>query len=161
DLASTAAQTEYAPAEDEAYGGTDGWAPTPSLAAGGEDAGSDADVSGARDDGALEGLDVTAEADPEEIEALDAPAPDFDAFNRPLGFLAPAKDRVISEDELRQAAEDPGGSLELKRAARYVLDHPDLLERLARSRDDGGSGFSRGDIDLVRDVALSGSASDL
>ena len=33
DLASSAAETEYAPAEDEAYGGTDGWAPTASLRA--------------------------------------------------------------------------------------------------------------------------------
>src|SRR5215475_16180592 len=33
DLASSAAETEYAPPEDEAYGGTDGWAPTASLRA--------------------------------------------------------------------------------------------------------------------------------
>jgi len=33
DLAASAAETEYAPPKDEAYGGTDGWAPSASLRA--------------------------------------------------------------------------------------------------------------------------------
>ena len=37
DLAGSAAETEYAPPTEEAYGGTDGWAPTASLRAGATD----------------------------------------------------------------------------------------------------------------------------
>ena len=57
---------------------------------------------------------------------------------------------MITEKELRETAEDPDAPLELKRAARYVLDHPDLLDRLFRSQDGDDAGIARGDIELVR-----------
>jgi len=152
DLAGSAAETEYAPSQDEAYGGTDGWAPTASLVAEGThddstavDAAADGD-----DDLAPTALGAGAE-DPEERQALDALARNFDAMNRDGGTFGLSADRVLSERELRVAAEDPDAPLDLKRAARYVLDHPDLLDRLSRSRDGDDSGIARADIDLARE----------
>jgi hypothetical protein len=43
-----------------------------------------------------------------------------------------------------ETAEDPDAQIELKRAARYLLDHPDLLERLSRSRDGSDVGIAPG-----------------
>src|SRR6202008_3719681 len=43
--------------------------------------------------------------------------------------------------------------------ARYLLDRPDLLDRLSRSRDGGDQGIARGDIDLADESgATAGSA---
>ena len=152
DLASSAAETEYAPPEDEAYGGTDGWAPTASLRATDPD---DSSSLEAADDGAslLDG-----DADPEEVQALDTLSQNFEALNPDRRFFDVSGDKVITEKELQQTAESPDAPLELKRAARYVLDHPDLLDELARSRDGDAPGIARSDLDLVRESRLSGAA---
>ena len=154
DLVGSAAETEYAPPQDEASGGTDGWAPTASLVA--EGTGDDSTAvdatAGAVDDPDM--LDAAADVeDPDERQALDALARNFDALNRDGGPFGLSADRVLSEKELRVAAEDPDAPIDLKRAARYVLDHPDLLERLSRSRDGDDSGIARADIDLAREGA--------
>lgn len=152
DLAGSAAETEYAPAQDEAYGGADGWAPTASL-----QAGAPADdltaVDTIPDEVAAAGLTDPGSGvdDPEERQALDALARNFDALNRDGGTFGLSADRVLSERELRVAAEDPDAPIDLKRAARYVLDHPDLLDRLSRSRDGDDTGIARADIDLARE----------
>jgi hypothetical protein len=150
DLAGSAAETEYAPPTDEAYGGTDGWAPTASLQA--RDAADDlvpldtmpGEVAAATEP-------PSGVEDPEERQALDALARNFDAINRDGGPFGLSADRVLSEKELRVAAEDPDAPIDVKRAARYVLDHPDLLDRLSRSRDGDDSGIARADIDLARE----------
>jgi hypothetical protein len=152
DLAGSAAETEYAPAQDEAYGGADGWAPTASL-----QAGAPADeftaVDTIPDEVAAAALTDPGSGvdDPEERQALDALARNFDALNRDGGTFGLSADRVLSERELRVAAEDPGAPIDVKRAARYVLDHPDLLDRLSRSRDGDDTGIARADIDLARE----------
>jgi len=153
DLAGSAAETEYAPPQDEAYGGTDGWAPTASLVAEGADDDSPAvdTTTAGVDDLAPSDLDAGGE-DPEERQALDVLARNFDALNRDGGTFGLSADRVLSEKELRVAAEDPDAPIDLKRAARYVLDHSDLLGRLSRSRDGDDSGIARADIDLVRET---------
>ncbi|HET6983536.1 MAG TPA: hypothetical protein VFI53_15440, partial [Myxococcaceae bacterium] len=160
DLASSAAETEYAPPEDEAYGGTDGWAPTASLRA--TDGGDSVSLEAAADDGpdaSVVADPVLAatddDADPEEIQALDTLAQNFEALNPDRRFFDVAGDKVITEKELQQAAENPDAPLDLKRAARYVLDHPDLLDELARSRDGDAPGIARSDLDLVRESRLS------
>src|SRR5262249_28337511 len=61
-----------------------------------------------------------------------------------------------TEKELRETAEDPDAPVELKRAARYVLDHPDLLERLSRSRDGDDVGIAPSDVDLALEQARGG-----
>ncbi|HEY1907542.1 MAG TPA: hypothetical protein VGG91_15960, partial [Myxococcaceae bacterium] len=99
-----------------------------------------------------------ADVDPEEQSALDTLARSFDALNRDHGFLGAFGDKVITEKELRETAEDPDAPVDLKRAARYVLDHPDLLERLSRSRDGRDSGIARGDIDLAAEGGSVGPA---
>ncbi|HVP60666.1 MAG TPA: hypothetical protein VMT11_08910 [Myxococcaceae bacterium] len=175
DLAGSAAETEYAPPTDEAYGGTDGWAPAASAKASpgtdapdpvevSEDVVSTAAASGppalaaAATDGTADGgTDVepsgTSDVDPEETRALDTLRRNFDAMNRDHGFLGAFGDKVITEKELRETAEDPDAPLDLKRAARYILDHPDLLERLSRSKDGGDQGIARSDIDLAAEEA--------
>src|SRR5262245_25239202 len=156
DLAASAAETEYAPPKDEAYGSTDGWAPTASLEANGA-AGAPSDPDGPDGDGVSEAVtDPVLVApgdgeDPEEKRALDTLARNFDALNRDHGVLGAFGDRVITEKELRETAEDPDASLDLKRAARYVLDHPDLLERLLRSKDGDDQGIAWSDIELARE----------
>ncbi|HEY1907487.1 MAG TPA: hypothetical protein VGG91_15685, partial [Myxococcaceae bacterium] len=145
DLASSAAETEYGSPEDEAYGGTDGWAPTASLRASETD-----------DSPSLEATDDGAAGDPEEMQALDTLSRNFEALNPDRRFFDVSGDRVITEKELQETAENPDAPLDLKRAARYVLDHPDLLDELARSRDGDAPGIARADLDLVRDSRLSG-----
>src|SRR5262249_28015948 len=152
DLASSAAETEYAPPEDEAYGGTDGWAPTASLRATDPDDSPSLEVA---DDGASL---VDGDADPEEVQALDTLSRNFEALNPDRRFFDVSADRVITEKELQQTAENPDAPLDLKRAARYVLDHPDLLDELARSRDGDAPGIARSDLDLVRESRLSSTA---
>lgn len=145
DLASGAAETEYAPPKDEAYGGTDGWAPRASQTA---SATGGAEEIEAADDPRL-GVPSGSDEDPEETRALETLRKNFDAMNRDHGFLGAFGDKVITEKELRETAEDPDAPLELKRAARYILDHPDLMERLSRSKDGGDQGIARSDVDLV------------
>jgi hypothetical protein len=137
DLAASSAETEYAPPKDEAYGGADGWAP----------AASDAPDSSELTAGAS---DLDGDVDPEETQALETLAGRFDDFNRDHGLFGAFGDKVITEKELQETAEDPDAPLDLKRAARYVLDHPDLMDRLVRSRDGSDQGIARGDVDLVR-----------
>ena len=156
DLAASAAETEYAPPKDEAYGGTDGWAPTAALKANGV-AGAPSNVDATGGETAIG--DVTDPVllapsdgeDPEERRVLDTLSRSFDALNRDHGLLGAFGDKVISEEELRETAEDPDAPLELKRAARYLLDHPDLLDRLLRSKDGDDQGIARSDIDLARE----------
>ena len=161
DLAEGAAETEYAPPRDEAYGGTDGWAPTASLRASGP---GDDPAPGGSTIGE-EGVDTVADSlvaapdgDPEERRALETLTRSFDALNRDHGFLGAFGDKVITEKELRETAEDPEAPLDLKRAARYVLDHPDLMERLSRSRDGDDHGIARSDIDLAEERGGDGSS---
>src|SRR5215468_4262055 len=152
DLAGSAAETEYTPPKDEAYGGTDGWAPTASLRATGT--GDDPAPVEDPENGAVPATvtdAVSTDEDPEEKRALDTLSRNFDAMNRDHGFLGLAGDKVITEKELRETAEDPDAPLDLKRAARYILDHPDLLDRLSRSRDGDDQGIARSDIDLARE----------
>jgi hypothetical protein len=134
DLASQPAETEYnGPLEDEAYGGSEGWASTASLTVAG-----------------------SAEGDAEEIQALETLRDAFEAMNRDHGLFGAFGDKVITEKELRETAEDPDAPLELKRAAQYVLDHPELMERLSRSRDGSDVGTAPSDIDLALEQARSG-----
>ena len=113
----------------------------------------------ARLDAGADETAVTAEpdGDPEERRALETLQRSFDAMNRDHGFLGMFGDKVITEKELRETAEDPDAPFELKRAARYVLDHPDLMDRLLRSKDGGDQGIARNDIDLA--VAEGGTSS--
>jgi len=57
-------------------------------------------------------------------------------------------DKVLSREELERAASDADTSPSLKRALRYVLDHPTLLKRLSQSRGFGVTGISRNDLEL-------------
>ncbi|MGZ6140261.1 MAG: hypothetical protein ACXWLA_06285 [Myxococcaceae bacterium] len=155
DLADSAAETEYAPPKDEAYGGTDGWAPASSaLAAPVADAAVDRDAdvaaasAGAPDDSLTDATSVD-DVDLEERQALQTLARSFDAMNRDHGLFGAFGDKVITEKELRETAEDPDAPIDLKRAARYILDHPDLMERLSRSRDGSDQGIALNDVDLA------------
>jgi len=139
DLAASSAETEYAPRADEAYGGADGWAP---AASDGTDVTDSPELSAG-------GSDVDSDVDPEEAQALETLAGRFDDFNRDHGLFGAFGDKVITEKELRETAEDPDAPLDLKRAARYVLDNPDLMDRLARSKDGSDQGIARGDVDLA------------
>ena len=81
-------------------------------------------VTGAPADDGFEGVPSAATGgDPEERRALDTLRRNFDAMNRDHGFLGAFGDRVITEKELRETAEDPEAPVDLKRAARYVLDY--------------------------------------
>jgi hypothetical protein len=158
DLASSAAETEYAPPEDEAYGGTDGWASTASLQASRADDSASLEADDGPDasmvaDPVLAATD--GDADPEELQALDTLAQNFEALNPDRRFFDVSGDRVITEKELQETAENPDASLDLKRAARYVLDHPDLLDELSRSRDGDAPGIAPSDLDLARESRLS------
>jgi len=97
------------------------------------------------------GVSDASELDPEEHQALETIRRNFDAMNRDHGFLGAFGDKVITEKELRETAEDPDAPFDLKRAARYVLDNPDLMERLLRSKDGDDQGIARGDIDLAEE----------
>lgn len=142
DLAAGAAETEYAPPKDEAYGGTDGWAPASSVLA--------SSVAEDADDGEVDEIDA------EERQALTTLARNFDAMNRDHGLFGAFGDKVITEKELRETAEDPDAPVDLKRAARYILDHPEFLEQLSRSRDGSDQGIARTDVDLVEEENRTG-----
>jgi hypothetical protein len=160
DLAASAAETEYAPPKDEAYGGTDGWAPSASLQAS-TTADDPAAADVIADDAAPAAVTdaVVAGEDTEEQRALDTLSRNFDSMNRDHGLFGAFGDKVISEKELRETAEDPDASIDLKRAARYVLDHTDLLERLSRSKDGDDQGIARSDIDLADESAATAGSS--
>lgn len=140
DLAGSSAETEYVAApKDEVFGGTDGWAASPGPASSPT---SPSDSSGPIDE--------------EAVRALQTLRSSFDSANRDHGFLGLFGDKVITEKELRETAEDPDGSPELKRAARYLLDHPDLLEQVARSKDGSDQGIAPADLDLALEDARAG-----
>ena len=152
DLAASAAETEYAAPKDEAFGGTDGWAPSASLGAtGGAEDLAAADATDAAMASARVADVISTDEDPEERRALDTLSRNFDAMNRDHGLFGAFGDKVITQKELRETAEDPDAPVDLKRAARYILDHPDLMDRLSRSRDGDDSGIARSDIDLARE----------
>lgn len=158
DLAGAAAETEYTPRTDEAHGGTDGWAPASSArTTSAADDGADADAS-APDDPAT-GTTSVGDVGPEERQALETLARNFDAMNRDHGLFGAFGDKVITEKELRETAEDPDAPVDLKRAARYILDNPDLMERLSRSKDGSDQGIARSDVDLVMEQNRTGGAS--
>src|SRR5262249_48886180 len=134
DLASQPAETEDSgPRTDEAYGGSGGWGSTAALTATG------ATVAG-------EEVNLGLQPLREPFEAMNGQRALFGAFG----------DKVITEKELRETAEDPDAPVELKRAARHVLDHPDLLERMSRSRDGDDVGIARSDVDLALEQARGG-----
>jgi len=118
-------------------------------------------VEGLADDAAPSAVTdaITGDEDPEEKRALDTLSRNFDAMNRDHGFLGLAGDKVITDKELRETAEDPEAPVDLKRAARYVLDHPDLLDRLSRSKDGDDQGIARSDIDLADESRSTGGSS--
>src|SRR5262249_54284327 len=142
DLAGSAAETEYAPPKDEAYGGTDGWAPTASLRAGAT-ADDSAPVERLADDAAPSVVTdaITGDEDPEEKRALDALSRNFDAMNRDHGFLGLAGDKVITEKELRETAEDPDAPVDLDRKGVEKRNRPDLRDRRCRYKDGGDRGI--------------------
>lgn len=126
DLAASAAETEYAPPKDEAYGGTDGWAASASLGATG--IADETQAVEASPDDPSSGIaigTVVSDENPAETRALDSLSRNFDAMNWDHGFLGAFGDKVITEKELRETAEDPDAPVDLKRAARYILDHPE------------------------------------
>jgi hypothetical protein len=145
DLAGKPAETEYvAPPKDEAFGGTDGWAAT-------------GDLDGASPGSASSPTsDSTGSVDEEAARALQTLRSSFDSANRDHGLFGLFGDKVITEKELRETAEDPEGSPAMKRAARYLLDHPDLLDSVARSRDGNDRGIAPADLDLALEDARAG-----
>jgi len=166
DLAGNPAETEYAPPTDEPYGGTDGWAPPSSprtalIADGGDGGNSNGEVTAssaeAPDDPPTDATSV-GDGDAEERRALETLARNFDAMNRDHGLFGAFGDKVITEKELRETAEDPDAPVDLKRAAREILDNPDLMERLSRSRDGNDRGIARSDVDLVMEESRTGAA---
>jgi hypothetical protein len=149
DLAGNSAETEYVAApKDEAFGGTDGWAATSDLGGASPSAGQASSLASTSDS--------AGPVDEEAVRALQTLRSSFDSANRDHGFFGLFGDKVITEKELRETAEDPDGSLELKRAARYLLDHPDLLDQVARSKDGSDQGIAPADLDLALEDARAG-----
>jgi hypothetical protein len=145
DLAGKPAETEYfAPPKDEAFGGTDGWAATSDL---------EGTSSGSASSPAS---DSVGPVDEEAVRALQTLRGSFDSANRDHGLFGLFGDKVITEKELRETAEDPDGSPALKRAARYLLDHPDLLDQVARSKDGNDRGIAPADLTLALEDARAG-----
>jgi len=64
-------------------------------------------------------------------------------------FLGLGPSGVISRTELERISEDGSASLELKRAARYLLDHPDLFDRYGRTKGPSDVGLGRTDLQLA------------
>ena len=55
---------------------------------------------------------------------------------------------MLSREEIERAAGDPDTAPALKRALRYLLDHPTLFDRVARSQGAGDQGMSRSDLQI-------------
>jgi hypothetical protein len=92
----------------------------------------------------------------DELSALQTLLASFDDLNRWNGIVPP--DKVLSREELAAAASDADTSPSLKRALRYVLDHPTLLNRLSRSTGLGVMGMSRSDLQLGIEDARRGAS---
>jgi hypothetical protein len=93
----------------------------------------------------------------DELSALQTLLASFDELNRWTNGILPP-DKVLSRDELQAAASDADTSPSLKRALRYVLDHPTLLNRLSRSTGFGVTGMSRSDLQLGIEDARRGAS---
>ena len=74
----------------------------------------------------------------------------FDELDRVGGaFLGMGPSGVISRNELQRISEDANASVELKRAARYLLDHAEVFDRFGRSKGANDEGLSRKDVELA------------
>jgi hypothetical protein len=74
----------------------------------------------------------------------------FDELDRAGGaFLGLGPSGVISRAELQRISEDASASVELKRAARYLLDHAEVFDRFGRSKGANDEGLSRKDLELA------------
>ena len=116
------------------------------------------DDSGA-DDAAV--TDASSAADAAEAASLDdddaqalaafrlllAHFDDLDQAGGPILGIGPSG--VISRDELQRISEDPSASIELKRAVRYLLDHPETFDKFGRSKGPSDVGLSRVDLKLA------------
>ena len=71
----------------------------------------------------------------------------FDGVDGPSFGLFPP-DKVLSREEIERKAGDAETSPVLKRALRYVLDHPSLFDSLARSQGADTQGISRSDLQI-------------
>ena len=91
----------------------------------------------------------------DELSALQTILASFDSLNDRNPFFG---DKVLSREELERAASSADTSPALKRALRYVLDHPALLDRLSRSKGFGVSGMSRSDLEIGIEDARPGAA---
>jgi len=176
DLVGELATTEYVTSEDQAAEAS-GWssagtssaaADGSSKAAGGSprarrsaasvaDASSDED-SGGEDvessdplgDAIAAGVSSLDDDDAEALAAFRVLLAHFDALDRGGGgFLNMGPSGVISRTELERISEDPSASIELKRAVRYLLDHPETFDRFGRSKGQDDQGLSRKDLDLA------------
>jgi hypothetical protein len=93
----------------------------------------------------------------DELSALQTLLAGFDGINRWTNGIIPP-DKVLSREELERAASDADTSPSLKRALRYVLDHPTVLGRLSRSTGFGVMGISRSDLQLGIEDARRGAS---
>ena len=73
-----------------------------------------------------------------------------------MASSAPSETRSSPRRSCARPRRIPDAPVDLKRAARYILDHPDLLERLSRSRDGSDQGIARTDVDLVEEENRTG-----
>jgi len=64
-------------------------------------------------------------------------------------FLGLGPSGVISRLELQRISEDGSAPVELKRAVRYLLDHPEMFDRFGRSKGASDEGLSRKDLELA------------
>ena len=91
----------------------------------------------------------------DELSALRTVLRSFDEVNTQIvGVLT--RDQVLTKEELQDAAARPETSPTLKRALRYLLDHPTLLSRLSGSTSLDNKGISRSDLTLAIDDAARG-----
>ena len=103
------------------------------------------DIDLAEESGATVGTSSTGSAGSsaarnDELSALQTLLAGFDGINRWTNGIIPP-DKVLGREELERAASDADASPSLKRALRYVLDHPTVLGRLSRSTGFGVMGI--------------------
>ena len=84
----------------------------------------------------------------DELSALRTVLRAFDQLNSDFSPTL-VRDKVLSTGEVERAAADPETSPTLKRALRYLLDHPTLLSRISASTSMGAPGISRNDLMLA------------
>ncbi len=90
----------------------------------------------------------------DEMDALQTLRSHFDAFDQKqrMDIFWFNRDGTIDRGELERVSKDPNASPDLKRAARYFLDNPTLLQQIGRSGGDG-SAIAHADLDLaIQDV---------